>query len=327
MFFIINKLKDPVTLAIVKEEEKNRTALQLVTGDLKFDLFWAVEEELIEAFTKRFKVGATNVKALVNRHDFYVTDRLTVVGRPNPKENMLPAMEEGIKLTTIPLTMETRTEEERTMPRHVIVVLSKEEDEIQASLNDDRNALETASFVIDGYRFQVFTIKWSSWKALKHKAAIYVTDKDGNEQGFEFGVSPTNKGNRVQDDLILLTGEELGAFKAEQEDLKKIEEEAIAKKKAAAQAARAKNDRNYNNRQREARPQQNRPRANDDSRKKSNFSRPDNRGNNRGDGNYSTKYSDNGYGGNYPFNDIFNKGGRSGNKGRKNFGNGSRKHR
>ena len=171
MLFIINKVEEPVSLTIVKQEERGRTALQLATGNMKFDLFWATDEGLIEAFAKRFKVGTTNVKNLVNRHDFYVTDRLTVVGRPKREDVDDFRLDQGIRLTTVPIDLNQRTDEEKSMPRHVIVVVSKDEDSIQAQMNDERNVLESASFVEDGYRFQVFTINWSSWKALKHKAA------------------------------------------------------------------------------------------------------------------------------------------------------------
>lgn len=311
MLFIINKVEDPVSLTIVKQEERGRTALQLATGNMKFDLFWATDEGLIEAFAKRFKVGTTNVKNLVNRHDFYVTDRLTVVGRPKREDVDDFRLDQGIRLTTVPIDLNQRTDEEKSMPRHVIVVVSKDEDSIQAKMNDDRNVLESASFVVDGYRFQVFTIKWSSWKALKHKAALYITDKDGKEQGLELGVTPTGKGNRVQDDLIVLTDEELEKFKEEQEELKKAEEEAIARKKEAA-ANRPRYDRNFNNRSR------------------SQGQRPENDGANKP---YAKKGKTNQYGGGYnggnrPFKDFFDsRDDRSGNRGRKNFGKGNRKHR
>lgn len=311
MLFIINKVEEPVSLTIVKQEERGRTALQLATGNMKFDLFWATDKGLIEAFAKRFKVGTTNVKNLVNRHDFYVTDRLTVVGRPKREDVDDFRLDQGIRLTTVPIDLNQRTDEEKSMPRHVIVVVSKDEDSIQAKMNDDRNVLESASFVVDGYRFQVFTIKWSSWKALKHKAALYITDKDGKEQGLEFGVTPTGKGNRVQDDLIVLTDEELEKFKEEQEELKKAEEEAIARKKEAA-ANRPRYDRNFNNRSR------------------SQGQRPENDGTNKP---YAKKGKTNQYGGGYnggnrPFKDFFDsRDDRSGNRGRKNFGKGNRKHR
>lgn len=311
MLFIINKVEEPVSLTIVKQEERGRTALQLATGNMKFDLFWATDEGLIEAFAKRFKVGTTNVKNLVNRHDFYVTDRLTVVGRPKREDVDDFRLDQGIRLTTVPIDLNQRTDEEKSMPRHVIVVVSKDEDSIQAKMNDDRNMLESASFVVDGYRFQVFTIKWSSWKALKHKAALYITDKDGKEQGLELGVTPTGKGNRVQDDLIVLTDEELEKFKEEQEELKKAEEEAIARKKEAA-ANRPRYDRNFNNRSR------------------SQGQRPENDGANKP---YAKKGKTNQYGGGYnggnrPFKDFFDsRDDRSGNRGRKNFGKGNRKHR
>lgn len=311
MLFIINKVEEPVSLTIVKQEERGRTALQLATGNMKFDLFWATDEGLIEAFAKRFKVGTTNVKNLVNRHDFYVTDRLTVVGRPKREDVDDFRLDQGIRLTTVPIDLNQRTDEEKSMPRHVIVVVSKDEDSIQAKMNDDRNVLESASFVVDGYRFQVFTIKWSSWKALKHKAALYITDKDGKEQGLELGVTPTGKGNRVQDDLIVLTDEELEKFKEEQEELKKAEEEAIARKKEAA-ANRPRYDRNFNNRSR------------------SQGQRPENDGANKS---YAKKGKTNQYGGGYnggnrPFKDFFDsRDDRSGNRGRKNFGKGNRKHR
>ena len=311
MLFIINKVEEPVSLTIVKQEERGRTALQLATGNMKFDLFWATDEGLIEAFAKRFKVGTTNVKNLVNRHDFYVTDRLTVVGRPKREDVDDFRLDQGIRLTTVPIDLNQRTDEEKSMPRHVIVVVSKDEDSIQAKMNDDRNVLESASFVVDGYRFQVFTIKWSSWKALKHKAALYITDKDGKEQGLELGVTPTGKGNRVQDDLIVLTDEELEKFKEEQEELKKAEEEAIARKKEAA-ANRPRYDRNFNNRSR------------------SQGQRPENDGANKP---YAKKGKTNQYGGGYnggnrPFKDFFDsRDDRSGNRGRKNFGKGNRKHR
>ena len=311
MLFIINKVEDPVSLTIVKQEERGRTALQLATGNMKFDLFWATDEGLIEAFAKRFKVGTTNVKNLVNRHDFYVTDRLTVVGRPKREDVDDFRLDQGIRLTTVPIDLNQRTDREKSMPRHVIVVVSKDEDSIQAKMNDDRNVLESASFVVDGYRFQVFTIKWSSWKALKHKAALYITDKDGKGQGLELGVTPTGKGNRVQDDLIVLTDEELEKFKEEQEELKKAEEEAIARKKEAA-ANRPRYDRNFNNRSR------------------SQGQRPENDGANKS---YAKKGKTNQYGGGYnggnrPFKDFFDsRDDRSGNRGRKNFGKGNRKHR
>lgn len=311
MLFIINKVEEPVSLTIVKQEERGRTALQLATGNMKFDLFWATDKGLIEAFAKRFKVGTTNVKNLVNRHDFYVTDRLTVVGRPKREDVDDFRLDQGIRLTTVPIDLNQRTDEEKSMPRHVIVVVSKDEDSIQAKMNDDRNVLESASFVVDGYRFQVFTIKWSSWKALKHKAALYITDKDGKEQGLELGVTPTGKGNRVQDDLIVLTDEELEKFKEEQEELKKAEEEAIARKKEAA-ANRPRYDRNFNNRSR------------------SQGQRPENDGANKP---YAKKGKTNQYGGGYnggnrPFKDFFDsRDDRSGNRGRKNFGKGNRKHR
>lgn len=311
MLFIINKVEEPVSLTIVKQEERGRTALQLATGNMKFDLFWATDEGLIEAFAKRFKVGTTNVKNLVNRHDFYVTDRLTVVGRPKREDVDDFRLDQGIRLTTVPIDLNQRTDKEKSMPRHVIVVVSKDEDSIQAKMNDDRNVLESASFVVDGYRFQVFTIKWSSWKALKHKAALYITDKDGKEQGLELGVTPTGKGNRVQDDLIVLTDEELEKFKEEQEELKKAEEEAIARKKEAA-ANRPRYDRNFNNRSR------------------SQGQRPENDGANKP---YAKKGKTNQYGGGYnggnrPFKDFFDsRDDRSGNRGRKNFGKGNRKHR
>lgn len=311
MLFIINKVEEPVSLTIVKQEERGRTALQLATGNMKFDLFWATDEGLIEAFAKRFKVGTTNVKNLVNRHDFYVTDRLTVVGRPKREDVDDFRLDQGIRLTTVPIDLNQRTDKEKSMPRHVIVVVSKDEDSIQAKMNDDRNVLESASFVVDGYRFQVFTIKWSSWKALKHKAALYITDKDGKEQGLELGVTPTGKGNRVQDDLIVLTDEELEKFKEEQEELKKAEEDAIARKKEAA-ANRPRYDRNFNNRPR------------------SQGQRPENDGANKS---YAKKGKTNqgagGYnGGNRPFKDFFDsRDDRSGNRGRKNFGKGNRKHR
>ena len=311
MLFIINKVEEPVSLTIVKQEERGRTALQLATGNMKFDLFWATDEGLIEAFAKRFKVGTTNVKNLVNRHDFYVTDRLTVVGRPKREDVDDFRLDQGIRLTTVPIDLNQRTDEEKSMPRHVIVVVSKDEDSIQAKMNDDRNVLESASFVVDGYRFQVFTIKWSSWKALKHKAALYITDEDGKEQGLELGVTPTGKGNRVQDDLIVLTDEELEKFKEEQEELKKAEEEAIARKKEAA-ANRPRYDRNFNNRSR------------------SQGQRPENDGANKP---YAKKGKTNQYGGGYnggnrPFKDFFDsRDDRSGNRGRKNFGKGNRKHR
>ena len=311
MLFIINKVEEPVSLTIVKQEERGRTALQLATGNMEFDLFWATDEGLIEAFAKRFKVGTTNVKNLVNRHDFYVTDRLTVVGRPKREDVDDFRLDQGIRLTTVPIDLNQRTDEEKSMPRHVIVVVSKDEDSIQAQMNDERNVLESASFVEDGYRFQVFTIKWSSWKALKHKAALYITDKDGKEQGLELGVTPTGKGNRVQDDLIVLTDEELEKFKEEQEELKKAEEEAIARKKEAA-ANRPRYDRNFNNRSR------------------SQGQRPENDGANKP---YAKKGKTNQYGGGYnggnrPFKDFFDsRDDRSGNRGRKNFGKGNRKHR
>lgn len=311
MLFIINKVEEPVSLTIVKQEERGRTALQLATGNMKFDLFWATDEGLIEAFAKRFKVGTTNIKNLVNRHDFYVTDRLTVVGRPKREDVDDFRLDQGIRLTTVPIDLNQRTDEEKSMPRHVIVVVSKDEDSIQAKMNDNRNVLESASFVVDGYRFQVFTIKWSSWKALKHKAALYITDKDGKEQGLELGVTPTGKGNRVQDDLIVLTDEELEKFKEEQEELKKAEEEAIARKKEAA-ANRPRYDRNFNNRSR------------------SQGQRPENDGANKP---YAKKGKTNQYGGGYnggnrPFKDFFDsRDDRSGNRGRKNFGKGNRKHR
>ena len=311
MLFIINKVEEPVSLTIVKQEERGRTALQLATGNMKFDLFWATDKGLIEAIAKRFKVGTTNVKNLVNRHDFYVTDRLTVVGRPKREDVDDFRLDQGIRLTTVPIDLNQRTDEEKSMPRHVIVVVSKDEDSIQAKMNDDRNVLESASFVVDGYRFQVFTIKWSSWKALKHKAALYITDKDGKEQGLELGVTPTGKGNRVQDDLIVLTDEELEKFKEEQEELKKAEEEAIARKKEAA-TNRPRYDRNFNNRSR------------------SQGQRPENDGANKP---YAKKGKTNQYGGGYnggnrPFKDFFDsRDDRSGNRGRKNFGKGNRKHR
>lgn len=310
MLFIINKVEDPVSLTIVKQEERGRTALQLATGNMKFDLFWATDEGLIEAFAKRFKVGTTNVKNLVNRHDFYVTDRLTVVGRPKREDVDDFRLDQGIRLTTVPIDLNQRTDREKSMPRHVIVVVSKDEDSIQAKMNDDRNVLESASFVVDGYRFQVFTIKWSSWKALKHKAALYITDKDGKEQGLELGVTPTGKGNRVQDDLIVLTGEELVKFKEEQAELKRAEEEVAARKKEAA-ANRPKYDRNFNN---QSRSQGQRPQGNGTSKP------------------YAKKGKTNQYGGynggNRPFKDFFDsRDDRSGNRGRKNFGKGNRKHR
>lgn len=310
MLFIINKVEEPVSLTIVKQEDKSRTALQIASGDMKFDLFWATDEGLIEAFTKRFKVGTTNIKNLVNRHDFYVTDRLTVVNRPKVEGDVL-SLCHGIPLTTVPIDLNQRTDEEKSMPRHVIVVVSKDEDSIQAQMNDERNVLESASFVEDGYRFQVFTIKWSSWKALKHKAALYITDKDGKEQGLELGVTPTGKGNRVQDDLIVLTDEELVKFKEEQAELKKAEEEAAARKKEAA-TNRPKYDRNFNN---QSRSQGQRPQGNGTSKP------------------YAKKGKTNQYGGGYnggnrPFKDFFDsRDDRSGNRGRKNFGKGNRKHR
>lgn len=311
MLFIINKVEEPVSLTIVKQEEKDRTALQLATGNMKFDLFWAVDEGLIEAFSKRFKVGTTNVKNLVNRHDFYVTDRLTVVGRPKTEEEMKPSLENGICLTTVPIDLNQRTDEEKSMPRHVIVVVSKDDDSVQACMNDDRNVLESASFVVDGYRFQIFTIKWSSWKALKHKAALYITDKDGEEQGLELGVTPTGKGNRIQDDLIVLTDEELKKFKEEQEELKKEEAEAAARKKEAANN-RPKFDRNFNN---QSRSQGQRSQNNGSGKPYAKKGKT-----NQGAGGYN--------GGNRPFKDFFDsRDDRSGNRGRKNFGKGNRKHR
>ena len=110
MLFIINKVEEPVSLTIVKQEDKSRTALQIASGDMKFDLFWATDEGLIEAFTKRFKVGTTNIKNLVNRHDFYVTDRLTVVNRPKVEGDVL-SLCHGIPLTTVPIDLNQRTDE------------------------------------------------------------------------------------------------------------------------------------------------------------------------------------------------------------------------
>ena len=157
MLFIINKVEEPVSLTIVKQEERGRTALQLATGNMKFDLFWATDKGLIEAFAKRFKVGTTNIKNLLSRHAFYVTGRLTVVNRPKVEGDVL-SLCHGIPLTTVPIDLNQRTDEEKSMPRHVIVVVSKDEDSIQAQMNEERNVLESASFVEDGYRFQVFTI-------------------------------------------------------------------------------------------------------------------------------------------------------------------------
>ena len=111
--------------------------------------------------------------------------------------------------------------------------------------------------------------------------------------------------------MIVLTDEELEKFKEEQEELKKAEEEAIARKKEAA-ANRPRYDRNFNNRSR------------------SQGQRPENDGANKS---YAKKGKTNQYGGGYnggnrPFKDFFDsRDDRSGNRGRKNFGKGNRKHR
>lgn len=230
MILFINKLpKKSASLRIITEG--NKTTICLEVGDKRYPMFWTVDESVQGAISKRFQTGVARLKDDVNRHDLFISNRLMALNRkPNDK---LPSMEDGMEIISIPANPDERTELEKKLPRNVIIVLSNTSDEIQVAINNPINTLEIDHFVEDNIVFDEMTIKWPSWRALKHRAVLYLKIGD-TLFGYELGSSNNPKG-QAQNDLIAMTDDDIIKFKAA-EEAEKAKGEAIAKKKAAAKA-------------------------------------------------------------------------------------------
>lgn len=230
MILFINKLpKKSASLRIITEG--NKTTICLEVGDKRYPMFWTVDELVQGAISKRFQTGVARLRDDVNRHDLFISNRLMALNRkPNDK---LPIPFDGMEIISIPANPDERTELEKKLPRNVIIVLSNTSDEIQVAINNPINTLEIDHFVEDNIVFDEMTIKWPSWRALKHRAVLYLKIGD-TLFGYELGSSNNPKG-QAQNDLIAMTDDDIIKFKAA-EEAEKAKGEAIAKKKAAAKA-------------------------------------------------------------------------------------------
>lgn len=230
MILFINKLpRKSASLRIITEG--NKTTICLEVGDKRYPMFWTVDESVQGAISKRFQTGVARLKDEVNRHDLFISDRLMALNRVVGAK--LRPMKEGIEIISIPANPDMRTETEKKLPRNVIVVLSNTSDEIQVDINNPINTLEIDHFVEDDIVFDEMTIKWPSWRALKHRAALFIKTGD-IVSGYELGSSANPKG-QSQNDLIAMTDDDMAKFKSA-EEAEKAKAEAIAKKKAAARA-------------------------------------------------------------------------------------------
>ena len=240
MFFIVNALKEVTKLRLVEGE--GSTSLNFVpNGDAdEYELITATEPELGEAMQKRFKAGTSNIKNLVNRHDLFVSNRLTVFGGFVGEED-----QKKVKLSTVPQDYNARTDEEKKMPRNVVIVISSTVEPSEVSMNDDRNILEKTSVVVGNYRLDMYAIKWSNWRTLRHEAAFYIKTGE-TEIGLKLGVTPNANGRSI-DDLIPMEGEDLATFKANQEELQKKAQEERAAKRPPREPRTGNHDRTYNN--------------------------------------------------------------------------------
>lgn len=230
MILFINKLpKKSASLRIITEG--NKTTICLEVGDKRYPMFWTVDESVQGAISKRFQTGVARLKDDVNRHDLFISNRLMALNRK--PDDKLPSIEDGMEIISIPANPDERTELEKKLPRNVIIVLSNTSDEIQVAINNPINTLEIGHFVKDNIVFDEMTIKWPSWRALKHRAALYIKMGD-TLFGYELGSSNNPKG-QAQNDLIAMTDDDMAKFKAA-EEAEKAKAEAIAKKRAAVKA-------------------------------------------------------------------------------------------
>lgn len=316
MIFVVNELGEGLSMSLdvmLAQDEENKTATTCLYSNISsttdenskhelMELFNTTDEAVAAAINKRFKSGTSNLKCLVNRHDFFLNNRLTVATKVVEYTDNTSC----IVLGSVPINLADRTDDEKKFPRNAIVVVTKESDKLEVGMNDDRNILTNTSFVSNGYKYSMIIVKWSSWKNLRHRAAIVIKDENGNvKRMLELGTSK-NAADRVQDDLIPLTAEDITKFQ-EQEAA-----EAEARKKAAEER-RVKN------------PKQVRERT-DDNRGSYQNRRPNS---NNGYGNRRTGVSDNRYGdrsngGNYRggYNGNRNNSGYRTNNNRRDGGNG-----
>lgn len=279
MIFVVNELGEGMNMSLDvmngQEEEKVTYLSANISGTEEnaehtvVELFCTRDEAVTAAINKRFKSGTSNLKCVVNRHDFFLSNSLTVA-----KE--IEAYTDGTcctVLTSVPINLADRTEEEKKLSRNAIVVVTKESDKLEVGMNDDRNILVNTSFVSGGYKFSMIIVKWSSWKSLRHRATIVIKNEKGEvRKMLELGTS-TSASGRTQDDLVVMTAD----------DIKKFQEQEAAEveaKKKAAEERRIKNPKQVRENQDGNRPYQNR--------------RPN--GNNYGYGNRRTGTSENRYG-------------------------------
>lgn len=209
MIFIINTTNEAAGLK-VRQLENGLTDLVIhVADNIEATLFRTSDEAVKTAFSRRFPSGKTNLPNKVNRHYFLANGAQIVMSFPDD-------------ITTSPIELITTEfrDQVKKYPKNLILVISKFNDNIEVSLDDERNLDREFTVVAGDYAITYVVPKWANWGGLKYRAVINI----GNEVYELTAVTPEGA-KHPQNTLLLLSGNQVEEYKQYRKELEQQFEE------------------------------------------------------------------------------------------------------